>query len=105
MLWLAGLSQSGAFEVADIEQGRDLVMSRSRGNCLACHAIADGALAGNIGPPLIAMRQRFPERDALFRQIWDATARNPDSRMPPFGKHGILSEAEIQLMIDYLYTL
>ena len=85
--------------------GKSLAMDRAKGNCLACHTIEDGALPGNIGPPLIAMRARFPERAALFEQIWDATQRNPDSRMPPFGRHGVLTEEEIEMIVDYLYTL
>ena len=85
--------------------GRGLVMERSKGNCLACHAIADGELPGNIGPPLIAMKARFPDAEALRNQIWDATERNPDSRMPPFGRHGILKPEEIDLIVEYLYTL
>jgi sulfur-oxidizing protein SoxX len=88
-----------------LERGKSLAMERGKGNCLACHAIADGPLPGNIGPPLIAMRARFPDRGVLFEQIWDATRRNPDSRMPPFGRHGVLTEEEIELIVDYLYTL
>jgi len=49
------------------------------------------------------MRQRFPDRTLLRSQIWDATLRNPQTVMPPFGKHGILTEQEIDLVIDYLY--
>lgn len=90
---------SGAME------GKTLVMQRSKGNCLACHAIADGELPGNIGPPLIGMKARFPDIDILRQQIWDATLQNPDTRMPPFGRHGILSRDEIDQIIAYLYTL
>lgn len=85
--------------------GKSLVMQRSKGNCLACHAIADGELPGNIGPPLVAMKARFPDPEVLRSQIWDATTRNPDSRMPPFGLHGILEEQEIDLIVEYLNTL
>ena len=85
--------------------GKALVMEKSKGNCLACHVIADGELAGNIGPPLIGMKARFPDPEDLRRQIWDATERNPDSRMPPFGRHGILDQQEIDLVVEYLYTL
>lgn len=88
-----------------LEAGRQLTMARNKGNCLACHAIDDGELPGNIGPPLIYMQQRFPDRAALRQQIWDATARNPDTMMPPFGKHGILTREEIDLIVDYLLTL
>ena len=87
------------------EQGKQLAMARDKGNCLACHAMDDGELAGNLGPPLVSMQLRFPDRAVLRAQIWDATERNPNTRMPPFGRHGILSEEEIDLIVDYLYTL
>ncbi len=96
---------SGVAIAAQAMDGKTLVMKRSKGNCLACHAIADGELPGNIGPPLIAMKARFPDADILRKQIWDATAGNPDTRMPPFGRHGILSGDEIDLIVEYLYTL
>ena len=85
--------------------GKQLVMTRSKGNCLACHAIDDGNLPGNLGPPLVSMQLRFPDKAILRAQIWDATERNPNSRMPPFGKHRILSEEEIDLILDYVYSL
>jgi len=107
---LAGLlvvlsAVSGVVSAAQTLDGKALTMERSKGNCLACHAIADGELPGNIGPPLFAMKERFPEADTLRMQIWDATKRNPDSRMPPFGRYGILSRKEIDLIVQYLYTL
>ena len=80
-------------------------MDKSKGNCLACHVIADGEQPGNIGPPLIAMKARFPDTETLRKQIWDATLNNPETRMPPFGRHGILNREEIDLIIEYLYTL
>lgn len=86
-------------------EGKALVMQRSKGNCLACHAIADGELPGNLGPPLVGMKARFPDADVLREQIWDAAVRNPETRMPPFGRHGILSRNEIDLIVQYLYTL
>ena len=88
-----------------IELGKQLAMSRSKGNCIACHVIDDGALPGNVGPPLMSMRLRFPERAQLSEQIWDPTARNPNTMMPPFGKYLILTREEIEAIVDYLYTL
>jgi sulfur-oxidizing protein SoxX len=88
-----------------VTEGKQLATERSKGNCLACHMIEDGELPGNLGPPLLAMKARFPERGALREQICDATVRNPDSRMPPFCRHGILTEDEVELIVDYLYTL
>ena len=88
-----------------VTEGKKLATERGKGNCLACHMIEDGELPGNLGPPLLAMKARFPERSALTEQICDATVRNPDSRMPPFCRHGILTEDEVELIVDYLYTL
>jgi sulfur-oxidizing protein SoxX len=88
-----------------VEQGKTLATDRSKGNCLACHMIEDGELPGNMGPPLLAMRVRFPDREALGNQICDATMRNSNSRMPPFCRHGILTVEEVELIVDYLYTL
>jgi sulfur-oxidizing protein SoxX len=88
-----------------IEQGKLLTFERGKGNCLACHRIEDGELPGTLGPPLLAMKLRFPEREDLKRQICDATIRQANSRMPPFCRHGILTEEEVELIVDYLYTL
>ena len=65
----------------------------------------DGDLAGNSGPPLIAMQQRFPDKAKLREQIWDPTIRNPQTMMPPFGKHGIVSEEELDKIVTYIYSL
>ena len=67
--------------------------------------MGDGVSPGDIGPPLIAMKVRFPDRTKLRAQIWDAQTSNPGTRMPPFGKHQVLSEMEIDAIVDYLYTL
>ena len=100
---LAGVSE--AQKANSIAAGKSLVMERSKGNCLACHAIEDGKQPGNIGPPLIGMKLRFPDSEVLYEQIWDATEKNPDTRMPPFGRHGVLSREDIDLIMEYLYTL
>ena len=89
-----------------IEAGRAIAQDVYKGNCLACHQIPGDASAvsmANIGPPLTHMQQRFPDRAALREQIWDSTRRNPLTVMPPFGKHRILTEQEIDLVVDYLY--
>ena len=88
-----------------IEKGKALSYDRKLGNCLACHAMDDGKLAGNIGPPLVSMKLRYPDKAKLRAQIWDATQKNGNSIMPPFGKHKMLSEEQIDLITDYVYTL
>jgi len=88
-----------------IEQGRALAFERGKGNCLACHMIEGGELAGNFGPPLLLMKTRFPDRETLRAQIWDAAVRMPSTRMPPYGRHRILTEDEIDLVVDFILTL
>ncbi|MDH5353358.1 MAG: sulfur oxidation c-type cytochrome SoxX [Gammaproteobacteria bacterium] len=88
-----------------IAEGKKVALDRKKGNCLSCHAMADGVLPGNIGPPLVAMKARFPDISVLRAQIYDATAKNPRTIMPPFGKHGILSDKEIDLVTDFIHSL
>jgi sulfur-oxidizing protein SoxX len=88
-----------------IAKGKEVAFDRKLGNCLACHAIEDGTLPGNIGPPLIAMKQRFPDKAKLRAQIWDATVANPNSIMIPFGRHRVLTEEQIDQVVEYIYTL
>lgn len=106
LIGLPVLSVADEPVVADrIEQGRVLAFERRKGNCLACHLIEGGELAGNYGPPLLMMKARFPDREVLRAQIWDASVRMPTTRMPPFGRHRILTEDEIDLVVDFLLTL
>ena len=88
-----------------VEKGKQLAFDRKKGNCLACHSIKDGPSPGNIAPALIAMQARFPDKNELRAQIWDATVKNPESAMPPFGKHGALSDKEVDLIVEYIWTL
>ena len=88
-----------------IEKGKAVSYDRKKGNCLACHMMDDGTLPGNIGPPLISMKLRYPDKAKLRDQIWDATAKNPNSIMPPFGRHNMLSEEDIDMITEYVYTL
>lgn len=101
LLALAGASAHGA---SPADAGRALAFATARGNCIACHVIAGGRQMGNVGPPLADMQTRFPLRRELFRRIWDESAYNPATLMPPFGRHGILTAHEIELIIDFLYT-
>lgn len=94
-----------AAEAGVVEQGKKLAFNRKKGNCLACHAIEGGSLPGNIGPPLVGMQDRYPDKDKLRAQIWDATKTNPNTIMPPFGRHGILTEDEIDKVVEFVYTL
>ena len=102
------ISIIGSMSIASadaISDGKKVAFDRKKGNCLACHVIAGGNLPGNIGPPLIAMKARFPNKADLRAQIWDPTAANPNTIMPPFGKHAILSDKEVDLITEFIYSL
>ena len=90
---------------ADLAKGKELAFDRKKGNCLACHQIEGGTLAGNIGPPLIAMKARFPDYDKLRSQISDARKNNPNTIMIPFGPHAVMSSSEIDLVTKFIHTL
>ena len=96
---------ANADEAADLEKGKELAFDRKKGNCLACHQIEGGTLAGNIGPPLVAMKARFPDYDKLRAQIYDATTNNPNTIMIPFGPHAVMSDKEIDLVTKFIHTL
>ncbi|MEJ2142823.1 MAG: sulfur oxidation c-type cytochrome SoxX [Gammaproteobacteria bacterium] len=88
-----------------VEEGKKVAENRKKGNCFTCHDYKGAHLAGNIGPPFIAMKARFPDKAKLRAQIWDATKANPNSMMPPFGKHGVLTEKEIDAVTEWVLTL
>lgn len=94
-----------AKEPSVVDQGKEIAFDRKKGNCLACHMIEGGTLPGNIGPPLVAMKARYPDKAKLRAQIWDSTKANPNSIMPPFGRHKILTESEIDKVVEFIYSL
>jgi len=119
---IAGTSLMSSAFAADVPEGYKLITDRKKGNCVACHAIQapdfKNNQAGNAGPPLHIldangeksvmpgyMKMRFPNRADLYNQIYDATKKNENSLMPPFGSFNILSEAEINSIMDYLYSI
>ena len=86
-------------------KGKKIAENRKKGNCFACHDYKGAHLAGNVGPPLVAMKSRFPDKAKLRAQIWDATKLNSNTMMPPFGKYEILSEKEIDAITEWVLTL
>jgi sulfur-oxidizing protein SoxX len=92
-------AQSGAAD------GQKLAFDRAKGNCLSCHDIKGGDLAGTIGPALRDIKRKFPDRNDLVAILTDETKRNPQTAMPPFGRNRILTEQEIDAIVDFLQTL
>jgi sulfur-oxidizing protein SoxX len=86
-------------------EGQKLAFDRGKGNCLTCHVIKGGDLPGTIGPELIDIKKKYPNRDELAAIVFDETKRNPLTVMPPFGRNRILTEKEINAVVDFLQTL
>jgi sulfur-oxidizing protein SoxX len=84
--------------------GQTLAFDRSKGNCLTCHDIKGGDAPGNVGPPLADIKTRFPDRKELRGIVFDETKRNPQTVMPPFGRNLILTDGEIEAIVNFLYT-
>ncbi|HEB87159.1 MAG TPA: sulfur oxidation c-type cytochrome SoxX [Gammaproteobacteria bacterium] len=96
---------ASADEATLVTQGKKIAENRKEGNCFACHSYKGAYLPGNVGPPLVNIKTRFPDEAKLRAQIWDATKANPNTMMPPFGRHEILSNKEIDAVTAWVYTL
>ena len=89
---------------ASVSEGEKLAFDRGKGNCLSCHEIKGGDLPGTIGPSLVGLKDRYPDRKDVVAIIADETKRNPQTVMPPFGRNLILTDREIQAIVDFLYS-
>jgi sulfur-oxidizing protein SoxX len=111
MLALASLAAGAAAFPAEARaqssaaEGQKLAFDRSKGNCLTCHVIKGGDLPGTIGPELKDIKSKYPDRNDLIAILNDETKRNPQTVMPPFGRNHILTEQEINEVVDFLQTL
>lgn len=104
LMLLPGLSVADSTDER-IEQGKAIAFNRNLGNCLSCHVIEGGELPGLIGPPLMQMKLRYPDGSILRAQIYDAAVKNNNTVMPPYGRHSILTESEIDLVVDFIESL
>jgi len=89
----------------NISAGKKIAFARNKGNCLACHVIEEGEFAGNIAPKLTALALKFNDKLELRQFIWDATRFNSETSMPPFGRNKILTEDELDKVVDYLWII
>ncbi len=90
-----------------VAAGEAIALDPGRGNCNACHQLPNSAKAkgkSKIGISLSAVRSKYPDDKKLRALIWDAQEINPQTIMPPYGKHRILSEAEIDDLVLWLMT-
>ena len=83
-------------------------VQRDKGHCVACHQVPEGAgpaTRADLGPRLTGERMRSLGRERLREIIEDPTRANPDTVMPPFGRHRILDPTEIHRIVEYLHAL
>jgi sulfur-oxidizing protein SoxX len=91
-----------------VTKGGCIVADRVKGVCVNCHQIAGAGHAGDIGTKLENIAARFAGADGKQRlrdQIYDARKFNPNTVMPPFGPHAMLSKDEIDQVVEFLLTL
>lgn len=103
IVFLLALSAASA-HAQSAADGQKIAFDRGRGNCLTCHVIRGGELPGTIGPELKDLKGKYG-RDELIAIVTDETKRNPLTVMPPFGRNRILTEQEINAVVDFLQTL
>ena len=101
----AAVVSGPAYAQSDATEGQKLAFDRGKGNCLTCHVIKGGDLPGSIGPELKDLKSKYPDRNDLVAILNDETKRNPQTVMPPFGRNRILTEPEIDAIVDFLQTL
>jgi len=92
-------------------EGWCLMINPGKGNCLACHFLSiagqiEGLVpAGNIGPILENISEKYPDQFELIELLNDPVTRFPDTIKPPYGKHRILTEIEIEAVVAFLSGL
>ena len=106
LIGAAALAPTAAMAVDNelAAEGKKIATNRKKGNCFTCHDYKGAHLAGNLGPPLNGVNKR-KSRKEIYNQIWDATKANPNTTMPPFGKHEVLSKKEINALTEWVLTL
>ena len=115
-----GMKKSLTGVSGDESAGRQIIVDRKRGNCLACHritALKDQPFHGDIGPSLNRVAKRYTEPQ-LRQMLVDVRKYFPKTIMPPFhaekGMHRvrknfagqkILTAQEVENVVAFLKTL
>ncbi len=98
---VAGVLGAGACKAsAQPSEAQTLVTQ----HCEQCHEIKGLQNFGNIGPSLVDLKGRYPDRKEVAAIIFDETRRNPQTVMMPFGRNLILTNKEIDAIVDFLYA-
>jgi sulfur-oxidizing protein SoxX len=106
-------------EPADAARGRKIVLDRSIGGCVLCHALPEPEprFMGDIGPPLAGVGARLSAGQLRLRVV-DQSRIDPNTPMPAYyrteglydvapayrGKT-ILTAQQVEDVVSYLQTL
>ena len=106
---LNGAAAEAPGKVSSIQAGKAIAFNRAQGNCLACHALPGGTMAGNVGPALpmqgVTFQQMFQTKEKLVAFLGDPEKLFPYANMPEFGKNKVLTQTQLEQVADYLWSL
>jgi len=88
----------------NIEEGRKIAFTKTRGNCLACHRMKEGTQPGSRGPDLTAYGSLKRSDAEIYAMVYDMRWRVPDTLMPPMGTNQILTDQEIRDVVAFLQS-
>lgn len=86
----------------------ELFTRADKGACIACHQLPPGvgpASRATLGPALAGERMRALGKEGIRDAIEDPMRQNPDTVMPPYGRHRILDSKEIARLVEFLRGL
>ena len=89
-----------------VKEGRKVFVTKSLGNCLACHAVqGDSSIpqTGSLGPKL-ANLDTYP-RDYLVEKVMDPNKTAPNTIMPPLGRNHRITKAQVEAVVTYLQEI
>ncbi len=87
-----------------IQQGKEIFYNNKLANCSSCHSVKSSNNSSNSMGPTLNYLSLWPKK-VLFDKIYDSTTTAPNSIMPPFGKNGLLTKTQIDLLVSYLKTI
>jgi sulfur-oxidizing protein SoxA len=113
MRWLARLVGAATALVPGIAlpqqvSGLELFVQADKGNCAVCHQVPASVLRSpraDVGPGLDANRMKGWDKERLRVLLEDPLPGNPETVMPPYGRHLILEPSEIDRVADFLLSL
>lgn len=86
----------------------ELFVRADKGHCIACHQLPPGSgpeTRADFGPRLEGARMRELGKRGLRETITDPTRANPETVMPPYGRHRLLEATEIERLVEFLHAL